>query len=133
MALGERILAEALALVGTPFRHGGHDPATGLDCVGLVAAAYRRAGVEIGALPDRYRWREAGIAQVSAALARSGLRPVEDVAVGDVLVQGMPGGQLHLLIAGEGLVVHAHAGLRRVVAMPGDGPGLLVSRWRVGN
>lgn len=132
MALGPRILAEALALVDTPFRHGGHDPASGLDCVGLVAAAHRRAGVAVGLLPDRYRWREATVEQLRAALRRAGLRPVDEARLGDVLVQAMPGGQLHLLIAGDGLVVHAHAGLRRVVAMPGDGPGVLQNRWCVG-
>ncbi len=35
------LAAAALNLIGTPFRLHGRDPATGLDCVGLVAEAMR--------------------------------------------------------------------------------------------
>jgi hypothetical protein len=38
------LAAAALNLIGTPFRLHGRDPARGLDCVGLVAEAMRRAG-----------------------------------------------------------------------------------------
>ena len=45
-------LAEAaLGLLGVPFRLHGRDPATGLDCVGLVAEALRRAGRRPDASP----------------------------------------------------------------------------------
>ena len=40
----------ASALVGTPFAHGGRDPATALDCWGLVIVLYR--GVLGAVLPD---------------------------------------------------------------------------------
>ena len=38
------IIAAARAAIGARFRLHGRDPATGLDCVGLVACAAPRAG-----------------------------------------------------------------------------------------
>jgi len=34
-------------LIGTPFRDGGRDQATGLDCWGLVMEVYRRMGITV--------------------------------------------------------------------------------------
>ena len=51
MDIYERISAQALALVGAPFRLHGRSEETGLDCVGLVALAVARSGVRVGALP----------------------------------------------------------------------------------
>lgn len=53
------VLFRALALVGTPYRHGGNTPASGFDCSGLVGYVFRdAAGIElprtsaaIGAMP----------------------------------------------------------------------------------
>ena len=39
-ALGARAFAAARTMVGVPFRAQGRDPRCGLDCVGLVWAAY---------------------------------------------------------------------------------------------
>lgn len=36
-------------LVGVPYIHAGRDPATGLDCLGLVCVFYKRFGI---AVPD---------------------------------------------------------------------------------
>ncbi len=44
---GEAVVAAAMRTLGVPYRWGGSDPATGLDCSGLVQWAYRRAGVEL--------------------------------------------------------------------------------------
>ena len=132
MSGGERVWRAALTLVGTPFRFHGHNPATGLDCVGLVVAAHRAAGVEpVVAVPQDYRVRDMDVGAVNAMLAVAGLRAVDDAAVGDVLLCAVGHGQVHLVIAGDGAFVHAHAGLRRVVLMPGVADGC-VGRWRVG-
>jgi len=37
----------ALELIGVPYVLGGRDPATGLDCVGVVLAALRMQGIEL--------------------------------------------------------------------------------------
>ena len=130
MSVGGAVWQAALALVGTRFRFHGCDPQTGLDCVGLVVAAHRAAGVEPLALPQGYRVRDMDADAVAAMLDAAGLVRVDDAAVGDVLLCAVGHRQMHLVIGGPGAVVHAHAGLRRVVVMPGDATGV-VGRWRV--
>ncbi len=129
MSGGERVWRAALALVGTPFRFHGHDPSTGLDCVGLVVAAHRAAGVVPVAVPSDYRVRDMDGGAVGTMLAAAGLVRVDDAAVGDVVLCAVGHRQVHLVIAGDGAFVHAHAGLRRVVLMPGVAAGC-VGRWR---
>ena len=41
------IVNQALALQGTPYRLGGEDPETGLDCSGLVRYVFRAEGVQV--------------------------------------------------------------------------------------
>ncbi len=125
----EIVWRAALALVGVRFRLHGRVPETGLDCVGLVAAAYSAAGVRVGCVPDDYRMRDVALEQLEGWLQAAGLAAVDDCAVGDVVVSDMGRGQFHLMIAGDGACVHAHAGLRRVVLMPGV-VGSVVGRWR---
>lgn len=127
MQFGERVWQAALALVGTRFRFHGHDPATGLDCVGLVAMAYGAAGYAVAALPI-YRIRDMDACTVANLLSDMGLERVADAADGDVLLSMVATRQSHLGIAGPGAWVHAHAGLRRVVMVPGDCPA--GERWR---
>lgn len=52
-ALGALAVAEARRCVGTPWHHGGRLPGVGLDCAGLLVAAYAAAGVDV-ADPRRY-------------------------------------------------------------------------------
>lgn len=42
---GERAAAQALKLVGAPYRYGGASPSRGFDCSGLVQYSYQHAGV----------------------------------------------------------------------------------------
>lgn len=129
--LGERVWRAALASVGTRFRFHGHDPATGLDCVGLVAAAYRAAGCVVPALPT-YRVRDMDEVAAERLLSGMGFERVADAASGDVLLCMVAARQPHLGIAGPDGWVHAHAGLRRVVVVPGECPaGEACSRWRM--
>ena len=39
-------------LIGTPYRLGGRDPKTGLDCFGLVVALYRLRGIRIADIAE---------------------------------------------------------------------------------
>jgi murein DD-endopeptidase / murein LD-carboxypeptidase len=124
---GAAIVARARALVGAGFRPQGRSRETGLDCVGVVAAA-----VGIAAPPDDYRLRTGSTERISAALRAAGLRAAPARGRGDVLVMASGPGQLHLGIwTGSGLV-HADARLRRVVERPGPPPWRVLSQWRSG-
>lgn len=43
----ERAAAQALRLVGAPYRYGGASPSRGFDCSGLVQYSYRHAGLAL--------------------------------------------------------------------------------------
>lgn len=129
---GSALAQAALGLVGTPFRLHGRDPATGLDCVGLVGAALAAAGGQPVA-PTGYGLRNLGIERWLPLVERSGLTPVTGpVREGDVLLIALGFGQHHLAIAIDPVsVVHAHAGLRRVVRQPRDPAWRIDATWRL--
>jgi cell wall-associated NlpC family hydrolase len=128
----EAALAVAAAgLVGCPFRLHGRDPATGLDCVGLVVAALAAIGARPSA-PTGYALRNLAVEDWLHHAAGSGLVPSPGpVRTGDVLLIRLGACQHHLAIAaGDGIVIHAHAGLRRVVRQPHDPAWQLCAKWR---
>lgn len=128
--MGDTLAREALGLVGVPFRLHGRTEA-GVDCVGLVALAAWRAGHR-GAAPDRYSLRGGRVAQFGVWLAAAGLRPVERMQRGDVVLVRAGVRQFHVMVFTGAGFVHAHAGLRRVVAMPGESPWPVIGIWRAG-
>ncbi len=118
-------------MVGVRFRPQGHDPATGLDCAGLVWAAYAAAGRRL-VRPTGYPLRGWGRARVEAALATAGFALANGEArMGDVVLIAYPAGQLHLGLLGAATFVHAHAGLRRVVETPVNDAMSDVALWRL--
>lgn len=130
-SIGSRAFAAAQVLVGVRFRAQGHDPVTGLDCVGLVRCAYAAAGWS-AAVPCDYPLRGWNAARVVAVLEAAGfVRAEGPVLVGDVAVIALPARQMHLGILGGARFVHAHAGLRRVVETPVDARVLAAARWRI--
>ena len=116
-------------MIGARFRPQGRDPATGVDCVGLVWAAYAAAGRRLLA-PAAYPLRGWRCERIEAALAAAGFARVEDRRVGDVALIALAAGQFHLGVMGAASFVHAHAGLRRVVETPVDAAVAFV-RWRL--
>ena len=117
-------------MVGVTFRPQGSDPATGLDCVGLVWAAYSIAGCVLER-PHGYPLRGWSRAQVEAGLVRAGFAlAVGDGREGDVVLAAYPAGQFHLGLIGLTSFVHAHAGLRSVVETPLDDIMRGAARWR---
>lgn len=118
-------LERARGAIGARFRVHGRCVAFGLDCVGLAGLAY---GVVV---PRGYALRGGTVVQVLEAAAAAGLVRVEDACAGDLLLLDAGAGQLHLAIASETGVIHADAGLRRVVERPGALPWPLIARWRV--
>lgn len=129
--------AEAFAraaenLVGTPFRLHGRDPASGLDCIGLVHACLLAIGRKPVA-PRGYRLRNLSIAQWIDHAEKSELLSTEGcISRGDVLLVQPSTVQHHLLIAlGPAEVVHAHAGLRKVVRQALSRDLTIGAHWRL--
>jgi len=119
------VVARARALTGVRFRPQGRSAETGLDCVGLVAAALGAGGV-----PADYALRGGSAAKLGDGLRAAGLRPAGIARAGDVLVLAAGPAQLHLgIFTGAGLI-HADAGLRRIVERPGEAPWPVLGIWR---
>lgn len=124
--LGEALAAAACALVGTPFRLHGRDPATGLDCIGVLVVAMAAIGRKLD-MPVRYGLRNTAFCRAGPVAHAAGLRAIcGPVEAGHVLMLRLSAAQAHLMIAsGPETFIHAHAGLRRVVASPAPVPGPL--------
>lgn len=122
--------AAAEALVGVRFRLQGRDAATGMDCVGVIVAAFAAVGVRLAALDD-YTLRGVSLRRAEAGLEAAGLRRTRGpILTGDVGLFALPARQLHLALLAPGRMIHADAGLRRVAAAPANRLPEAASRWR---
>ncbi len=95
--LANAVLFRALALVGTPYRHGGNTPESGFDCSGLVGYVFRDA---------------AGISlpRTSAAIAAQAAPHVDgdDLRAGDLVLFGNRRTITHVgIYVGQRRFVHA--------------------------
>lgn len=129
---GRALARAAEALAGTRFRLHGRDPATGLDCIGLLAAALAAIG-RAAPLPTGYALRSHRLPALDGIAAACGLAEAQGaLRPGDVMMLRVGPCQHHLAIAARGGgLVHAHAGLRRVVVMPGPPGWPVLRRWRL--
>ncbi|QFT76147.1 NlpC/P60 family protein [Erythrobacter sp. THAF29] len=129
---GDQLAEAAAAMIGRPFRLYGRNPETGLDCVGLVAASLKAIGRN-PSIPRGYTLRSTSIAKWQACFERSGFDPVDgEFRSGDLLVTRPGAIQHHLMIAQTpDTVIHAHAGLRRVVRQPLAHDIIRVAHWRL--
>ncbi|WP_144095820.1 NlpC/P60 family protein [Croceicoccus sediminis] len=121
----------ALELVGAPFRLRGRDPATGLDCLGVVVHVLGRIGGN-ACIAKAYGLRNSDIKGLLEDAEASGLVPTRGrAAPGTVVLFDLGAGQHHLAIAaGNECFVHAHAGLRKVVYGKIDPSWKTVATWR---
>lgn len=124
--------AAAASMIGTPFRLHGRDPASGLDCVGLVYASLAAIGRRPLA-PNGYSLRNRSITGWLRFAALNGLAPVTGTMIrGDVLLVQPSSVQHHLLIAADhGSAIHAHAGLGKVVRQPFNDRDSVRAHWRI--
>ncbi|MAY76063.1 NlpC/P60 family protein [Citromicrobium sp. WPS32] len=131
MDRASRIARAADDLVGIPFRLQGRDPSTGLDCIGLVLASLAAAEITL-ALPADYRPQRRRFILPYEALAAAGLIEVrEPRRAGDVLLLETGPAQVHAAVAvSRHRIVHAHAGLRRVVESPLPDHWHVLACWR---
>jgi cell wall-associated NlpC family hydrolase len=130
--LGPAFAAAAESFIGTPFRFRGRDPRTGLDCVGLVGAALQALGARTPFVPPYAMWQRDFAAQLDSA-ADAGFADVTgDPRAGDLLLLRPGPAQVHLAVVGaSGGLVHAHAGLGKVVLTPPPVPWPIERHWRL--
>lgn len=129
---GADLARAAEDLVGAPFRLHGREPASGLDCVGVLTAAMASIGRPIIA-PNGYAMRRRELGGWLALAGVWGFAEANDpIEPGDVLMFTVGPVQFHLAIAAcEGCLVHAHAGLRRVVLGPSGPDWHPAGHWRL--
>ena len=134
MSAPEEFAAAAATLCGVPFRLHGRDPATGLDCVGLVAVALDRCGRK-AVTPEGYALRALSIAPLLGFAARNGFAVLDPHApgeAGDLHLLRLSAIQAHLAIVLDlDRFVHAHAGLGKIVIEHRSLPGKAIARWRL--
>lgn len=130
-AIGPAIAAAAAHLLGARFRLHGRNPATGLDCVGVVACAFAGAGISLE-LPQGYHLRNTSISGFVRMTEGSALRQAATpIKPGDVILVVPGPAQHHLLVAENGQsFIHAHASLRKVVRATGTLPWPIDMIWR---
>lgn len=118
--------------VGATFRPHGRDPVTGFDCLGLVLMALADIGRPVR-FPLRYSLRNRDLGRFERLPAKAGFAETEaPCEPGDVLLLKTGPAQLHFaIVASRGGIVHAHAGLRRVVHTPFPLRWPIVRQWRL--
>jgi cell wall-associated NlpC family hydrolase len=124
--------AAAEALIDTPFRFHGRDATSGLDCVGLVVAALETIGAPRPSIA-RYALRQRGYAAQLNSAADAGFEDAQgDTQPGDLLLLRPGPAQLHLaVVAANGSLIHAHAGLGKVAMTPPPCPWPIARHWRL--
>ncbi|HZF95765.1 MAG TPA: peptidoglycan endopeptidase [Allosphingosinicella sp.] len=125
-----RIVERARLAVGARFRPQGRRIEDGLDCAGLAAFAFAAGQA---AVPDDYSLRGGTVEMLARQLGALGFAPAPgaEFRAGDLGVFAPGPGQLHLAIVTEATLIHADAGLRRVVERPLPPPWPLAGLWRV--
>lgn len=119
--------------LGIRFRLHGRDPATGLDCVGLLVRSLADVGCR-PVSPQGYRLHNTDPARWLTYADQSGLvLAVGSIERGDVILLRPGPAQQHIVIAeGSGDVIHAHAGLGRIVRQPMKLAEQMLVHWRLG-
>ncbi|MEY2943364.1 MAG: hypothetical protein RLY97_1378 [Pseudomonadota bacterium] len=130
---GQSLAGAAEALIGCRFRLYGRDPASGLDCVGVLAAALKSVG-GVADFPCDYALRMRDVVGFVAQAEGLGFAAVVgEIARDDAVMVQVGPHQFHLAIAaGAGEFIHAHAGLRRVVKAALLPEWEMVGHWRMG-
>lgn len=90
MSMADRVVAEAMSWIGTPYRHQGRRKGVGCDCIGLVLGVWQALHGALPELPGNYApdWAEAGGEERLLAGARRHFveKPFEALARGDLLL-----------------------------------------------
>jgi soluble lytic murein transglycosylase-like protein len=121
VATGDAAVASAQKYLGVPYVYGGTDPATGLDCSGLVQRAFGDLGVKL----PRVAADQAKVGRAIPSLAQA--QP------GDLLAFGQPVDHIAIYVGNGKMIAAPHTGDKvkienvyttptaiRRVAPPGD-------------
>jgi len=122
------IVAAARRCVGTRFRPQGRAPGIGLDCIGVALFAGAAAGARFTV--PRYALGGDGQDALDTALPEQGCTPVGLPRPGDLILVAPASGRRHLGIVTDAGIIHAHAGLNRVVEGPLDPAWRRLGAWR---
>ena len=95
---GQAVVSEAKRYLGVPYRWGGTNPATGLDCSGLVQLVYAKLGISL----PRVSSDQARVGQAVPSLAQA--RP------GDILAFGSPVHHVGIYIGNGKMIEAPHTG-----------------------
>lgn len=113
-----RLVVDAVrSAVGTRFRPQGRLSGVGLDCVGVALIAARSAGLQCHAVPPYVLGGNHGEI-LEYALLEIGYHRTVRPEVADIIVFALGNCHRHLAVITDRGIVHAHAGLGRVVEGP---------------
>lgn len=121
-------IAAARAGVGTRFRPQGRSVGIGLDCIGVALLAAAGARVRLGPVPAYALGGDHGDL-LAVTLRALGLRAVRRGKAGDLIEFHLGPGHRHLAVISEAGIIHAHAGLGRVVEGPAPADWPVVACW----
>ena len=120
-ALRPAIVAAARAYLGVRWHHLGRGR-DGLDCVGLVLAAYRDAGITLDDSPGPYARGHRGTEMLQHIAGQGRRVPLPEAREGDVLLFADGLYVAHVGIRstwfGQPAVIHARVNRRRVYEEP---------------
>jgi len=111
----QKIFLTARDCVGSPFRHQGRDPASGLDCVGLIVFVVRT--LNPGAFDYKGYKRIPGREAISRYAGMAGFlkKPMARMAAGDVVILRFGRYLEHAAILSDRGIIHACEKYGRVV------------------
>jgi lipoprotein Spr len=121
-------IVAARAGLGTRFRPQGRLIGVGLDCVGVALLAAAGAGLQLGPVPP-YALGGDHVDLLAATLRQLGLRRVRRSRPADLVEYALAPGHRHLALITDCGILHAHAGLGRVVEGPAPCDWPVMACW----
>ncbi len=98
MITRDDVVREARQLVGAEWVHQGRDPATGIDCLGVVICVANKLGIPFSDRTD-YGREPVGMLLVDEIRERLVEIPVSEIQYGDILILRTPGKELPTHVA----------------------------------
>ena len=109
----EDLVNAAIDMIGTPFHAQGRSPGVGLDCIGLIVCAAKKAGFEA---EDQTAYPMQPNGMLKPILEKHLIRVIGEPQAGDVLLMAFNGTEPHhvALYIGNHMIIHAYNQARKV-------------------